>query len=346
MSQKYLKIVSLLFGLAAAGALGGCASPSRVPTITSGNPAAPPAPPAELPSALRFPESIAIDISTIDATGSGALSAFSVGDPFGPEIDFVATSARFPAILVDREVLAPLQSITIPIGPDVTTFEDVIFIGDVLKNIKIDFSPFAYDAEGRGLDCSGNTAALPICYRVWIGNVRTLAGIFETYPTDENAGIGRFKGLPLSDTIEGFIGAIYDLSDPADESTEVFSAGGGLDELSRVLLTQEGTAEALIKTVNLSFQEGGKKTRDVGRFQDQGDFLSLSQETDHPERESFTAVCADLNTKKVTEQSECVDAGVDVTDIPFIDFAAPEDVLLPISVPALPPFDKSPFHSL
>lgn len=310
------------------------------------NPAAPPAPLAELPS-LQYPESVAIDTAQLGVgASSSSFSFISIGDNVGPDIDRIRVATNFLVGFADRLVLAPLASLRIPRGTNVTTFEDVIIANDTAANIKIDFGAYQYDDAGTGLNCSGNTAALPICYRIWINDVRTLAGIFFEVPVREtgNPGAGVFKGFPIEEEVDGLIGANYDHQDPAAKLTEIFT--NQVSELGHGVLNEDAVGENVFVTINLAFQENKEKTRNVAKFRREGKYIGLSQESTELSLMNYIGACADLMTRLVVDPAFCVGEGVDVSAIPFTGFAVASDTLLPADFPATPPFEDSPFHSV
>lgn len=342
--------------------LGGCGSGPSGPTIAGGNPAAPPAPPAEVP-ALRFPDSLSeeFDISKVAAAGTGELPALEIGDDISGEISDTATNFIFLAGLVD-EILAPLHQLFIPRSPEITEFEDLIVLGENLVNVKIDFSP--YDEDGNGLldeNCSGNTAALPICYRIWFNGKRALSGIFlNSIPTDDNSGDGRFRGLPtvkLLGVIPFVASVDYDVRDPNDKRAEYFvgvkpDVQGGepfqeiptkLSDLGTTLhltVAQSGPEESALKSISGSIERiggGGGKESHIGRWREDDDFWSGSRDLSGIDLD-FKAACAKISTGLVVDSLECVDRGIDVTDVDFLDFLTIADIAFPADFPTTPEF--------
>ena len=166
----------LILGLGATGALSAC-SGGGVPGDT--NPAAPPVPPAEIPSFLTFPESVAINVDEIQpAEGTSALQAqVSEGGPLSDDI--------------------------------ITGFEETELTGSspegtIPPQFKIDFADFDLDGDGVNEGCTGCTCPAgcdvecpeeadpsdlqPICVRVWAaregeGNFfPALAGRLDLFP--------------------------------------------------------------------------------------------------------------------------------------------------------------------
>lgn len=315
-------------------------------TTTGGNQATAPAPVAELP-ALQFPDGVGIDTGPIDNSLSGkGLSFIAIGDSVSADIERISIANSFLSQFVDRLVLAPLAPLRIPRGSNVTTFEDVIVANDTVANIKIDFAPYRFDASdtsGAGLDCSGNTAGLPICYRIWIDDVRALAGIFYEVPEGENPGIGRFKGFPIEKDVEGMVASNYDHFNPLAKETEIFSVNGR--ELGHGIQNEDSVGENVFVTLNLAFLEAQNATRNVAKFERSSQFIGLSQESNEPQLMNYLGICADLITKLVVDPGFCQATGVDVSGIPFTDFATVSDTALPDDFPPSPTFQDSPFHS-
>ncbi|MFO1462886.1 MAG: hypothetical protein U1F66_03855 [bacterium] len=325
-------------------ALLACAGGTTPLGTPGGGEAAPPAPLAELPS-LRYPESVSIDTAQLGAGGAASrLSFLSIGDNVSADIQQIQIATAFLQDFADRLVLAPLAPLRIPRGINVTTFEDVIIANDTAANIKIDFARYRYDDAGQGLNCSGNTAALPICYRIWINDIRTVAGIFYAVPEGENPGSGVFKGFPIERVVDGMIGSNYNHQNPLAKETEIFT--NQVTELGHGILNEDALAEDVFVTINLAFAEKEERTRNTAKFLRGGQYIGLSQESNSPSLMNYIGACADLMTRLVVDPALCVGEGVDVSAIPFIDFTVPGDTLLPADFPSTPPFQDSPFHSL
>lgn len=306
------------------------------------NPAAPPAPPAEVPAALRFPGDVGIDISKVDDSASDA-AAITVGTPANTQKERFTQSYRAVRLILNS-VLGPLSEIEIPIGLDVRTFETVFFDDKgVIRNLKISFDDFDFNQDGLNEGCSGHTAALPICYRIWVNDSPKLAGLFETYPLPENPGKGRFKGSLLSDK-EGVLGAIYDHRDSENILTELFAGErvnaltGELFDVGHVVATQVGPPATAVKTLNIAFLNQSDLENQVGRFREDRELLSLSLESSKEPDNNFTAACIDLSDTLFVEEAVCEDSGINVRDIDFTDPPTIDDVLLPPDAVLPPPF--------
>lgn len=337
------------------------------------NPAAPPAPPAELPAALIFPVP-SIDVSkTTSASASGSLAAFvAPGGRFSEEIvqgSDLATQGD--AIL--GVFLNPLTDLKIPVDPSFSTFEGPVtftnHVGEtVALNAKIDFSDFDLDGDGVAEGCSGSTSPLPtgataprpVCYRIWVeteeGAQRLMAGVFNQLSLGTNIGAGRyvvntsalptlFGGLSLS--------AMYDHRDPLKKATDLFLGYPGMTGFAlfaHIFITQQGPDESAIKTLIMSntFVEDPPlmdSFRSVGRFKEGADFWSGTIQakgafTQEGLVESIADVCAQISTGNEVSRLDCVDLGIDVFGVTFVDFATENDVSLPSSAnfPDLPIF--------
>jgi hypothetical protein len=237
--------LKLLFALLFAWCVSACTSAS-----------APPAPIAEIPSAVSFPEDVSIDLSALGGeTPASSVLPIKL-QASGPFSDAIALGPVIIAMANDllEVLLQPLQSLEIPVSPQVRTFEGLINIPNVLpQKLKVDFAAFDFDGdgilEGTGctcpVGCSGNSCPAeapladlqPIVYRIWIQNpdgsfVRFMAGRFDllrikddpdTPGNEENPGKGRFRagiegqpGESPGSNEDLFFGVIYDHRDFSD----------------------------------------------------------------------------------------------------------------------------------
>lgn len=153
------------------------------------NPAAPPAPLAEVPSALSLPENVAVDVGEV-GSGVGGLTlgmkffkalkgqVVDVGGEFFDAITFGFTTNELANNAVNI-ILNELGQLEIPINPVTRTFSAAnAFIG---APVKIDFADF--DFPGKPEACTGCTCPTgcdapcpteappedlkPVCYRIW-----------------------------------------------------------------------------------------------------------------------------------------------------------------------------------
>jgi hypothetical protein len=367
--------IVLAIGVVWTGGMGGCSSGPGGPTITGGNPAAPPAPPAELPSFLIIPESVAIPVTTIGGSGGEIAALVMEGDNIGQFITSLARNAQQSFDLVDG-LLAPLHQLMIPVGTNVNTFQDILFVEEDLLEVKIDFADFDEDGNGVKEGCSGHTAALPICFRIWLDGKRHLEGVFDHFPTEENAGSGRFRGVPEIDFFRKGGGAFllavfYDHHDSASsKSTEIFvgfTEGPSGEppiipendsEFERTIhadISQIGPDESATKLVNASVDDQPASTddttkrRQLGRWREGEDRFSGSTKgrlTDDPLEpvQDFSAACAVISSGLVINREKCLDSGIDVGvvgvdpgAIDFVDFLTLSDVV-PFNFPESPTF--------
>lgn len=212
----------------------------------------PPAPPAELPSALTFPQGLAIDVSSIQgSTSLSALALVGSGGQFSENISMAAEMATTIQEVADS-ILSDLSTLEITIGATTTTFETSMNsnIGPegstITQHFKIDFAAFDYDNNGTDESCSGHTGTTPICFRIWYAStaagstptssdfIRVMAGVFDSYPTDSNPGAGRFK-MHIDENFgadnandpndEFLMGMVYDHRDSENKFTEAFGSG-------------------------------------------------------------------------------------------------------------------------
>lgn len=358
----------LLLGLSAGC---GTAGPGGT-TVSGGNPAAPPGPPAEIPSALRFPSDLAIDVDTIassspEADASALAALVGSGGQFSREISFAADLAPLILLQVDG-LMQPLPQLDIPASTETTTFAIKGLFGNPSKptdppieyDIKIDFADFG----GQG--CSGHTAGLPICYRIWFDGEQRMAGVFTKFPTALSSGAGQFRlifhkpeeGGGAEPATDVYFGVIYDHSDPLAKTTETFEravlAGEPVNPPDpvpsfHVEVSQEGPDETAKKLFRLSLD--GISTdfasevtgtpadlRYTGRWREDNDFWSGSIATQNIELQNFSDVCASISTGNSSNPLNCLDLGIDVADIPFLDFLTSDDIGLPDDFPVGPTF--------
>lgn len=350
---RAVKIFKILRILLFAALLAGCPS----------NPAAPPAPPAEIPSALRFPRSVSINVDTVRSESGLALKTFvGAGGPLSDEIALGPDRVQETNELVEG-FLGLLNQLEIPVSTLTTTFAGGV-PGDP-GVIKIDFANFDADVNGADDGCSGHTAALPICYRIWVDHgdgvfERLIAGRFDTFPTEVTAGLGLFRVRELEPEPK-FIGVIYDHRDPQAKSTEQFTLFlpeeplvlpeeiSSLEDVSahlshHDLATQEGTDQSGIKTVKVSTDAGpGDLFQYAGRWQEGGDFWSglLDVEGGFESDRVFdlsNPTCAQISTGGQVSRSECLPLGIDVEGEGFIGFTTLEDVRFSSSFRETPTF--------
>ncbi len=264
-------------------------------------------------------------------------------------------------------LLNPYSQLVIPVGTNIHTFRGISVVQDVgdivFDEMDVDFADFDFDGDGRKESCSGNTTIAtdadgtvhPICMRVWANGKPAMAAVFTEYPTKTNPGAGRMMGINLSNGVflfpEGaFLGINYDEHDPStSKSMEILTreedpAGFRI----HMALDQQGPEATSIKTFKASLT-GGKigtdKVQGVVRFKEDDHFLSGSLQFD-PARSGEPNVsdqCVDLLTgdapdpSNPSDNSQCVNLGIDVGAIPFLDFPDEREVFLPADFPSSPP---------
>jgi hypothetical protein len=340
---KKLKYVLLLL------ALPGCPSP-----------AGPPAPPAEVPAALRFPATVGVDLTTISAASSSSALVAP-----GGEFSNTITAGTFATAIVNDQVdafLKPLNSIEIPVSTSTTHIRQTVTFdagtpSAVDRDVKIDFSDYDFDGDGTSEGCSGHTAALPICFRIWFDGARRMAGLFTEFPTKDNPGAGHFKVIGE----DRFIGVSYNHADPKNLETdfsfaelakpgETFSID--FSETFHIALAQTGPKETALKTVNIS-AESDKGSFQVsptigtsspfqylGRFLEDADFWSGKTVDAAGDVGTFENICAEISNGAKADRDNCLRLGIDVGEIPFLDFVTDKEVLPPSTAnfPAGPTF--------
>ncbi len=184
-----------------------------------------PVPPVETPSpiVLKFVpyEDIRIDFSTISSAAPAAalaVKAVGAGGDYSAEITFGPNVLQGLFEETLSLVMGPLTAFEIPVSETTITFE--------ATGIKIDFGDFDLNGDGVKEGCSGHTAALPVCARVWTdegaGYTRYAAWVFEAYPTEGNPGKSRVKFFDTEPDGDFFSFAInFDHRDGENKATEV-----------------------------------------------------------------------------------------------------------------------------
>lgn len=328
--------------IAGAVALTGCPSP-----------AAPPAPPAEIPTFLTLPDP-RIDVSEIASTpASPSVSAFvGSGGEFSDEI------AIAPNRIGDANLLfgSFLTELTIPVGKD-SHFETTLdsAFGSDSVDLKIDFTDFDYDGVGGKEGCSGNTEALPICIRAWLGGEPFLAAVFTQFPTSSSPGAGRFKSVTLGSGGDAGVRFAfnYDHSDPLNKRTEslLFTPETSFAKsFRRAQITQVGSEGTAKKSVNYSDQFFFNPlfpdtVQYVGSFLQDPDpsqvfwsgSLEISPGLETPALSNISGVCAQVSTGNAVLVGTCQDLKIDTTGIGFIDFATDADFAF-VDFPSSPTF--------
>lgn len=344
---RKLGVVLLLLGFL------GCSTESP-------DPASPPAPPAELPSALKFPESIAIDVGKISDSQStqGSLTLVGMG-PLSTAISQGSKMVKLVNQMID-ETLKVLNRLEIPVNSLTTTFTRSFSDSNHSFEVKIDFSDYDYDGDGDREGCSGHTGATPVCCRIWVNQERLMACVFDAFPSESNAGAGRFKMVPPTQLVEEVgqeveVGVVYDHQDPLDKSSDIFGQGrfaGSILEannfLGHVSLSQVGAEATAKKTVravlNQRFDSGDRCFQSyVGQWIENQDYWGGSVLSDGGTSScgddfDFTNSCGQISTGLAVTQSLCLDFGIDVEGISSVGLPVSADTALPDDFPASPPF--------
>ncbi len=234
---------------------GACLLTAMVLSTCGGNPAGVPAPPVEMPTpiVLKFvdPNALAIDLTTI---GTAAAPSIRIEKAVGPGRYFYdilqgpMTIDRVNGTLTFAN--SGINEIEMPVSTTTTTFSATIAFSSATgvfagtHKVDISFSDYDFDNNGATEGCSGHTAALPVCVRLWLDDQRYIAWIFDEYPfdaTDSDApggqatiGKGRFKVfysasliddpsmVPANETITQAVYYSQTLSPVEEKSTEVF----------------------------------------------------------------------------------------------------------------------------
>jgi hypothetical protein len=332
------------------GPTGSSTTPEGGPTIGGGSPVAPPAPPAEVPAALTLPKTVSIGV---DKTRSGAPSAPPA--LIGPNCNgaycstIAATSniVQFTNTEGDK-VLDPLQGLLIPTGTDVHETQQVVYIGANPVLVRMNFENFG----GEG--CSGNTAVLPICLRMWFdegsGFRRKMQGAF-TALTRIDAATGELTAghFRIVDGANLFSAVTFDRQNPDEKKeTDYFLGITGVDSEGNptvlgfgihAFARQSGPDATALKTVNAveSDESSGVEDQGIGQWLENDDYWSGSFVSNDPENpQDFHDVCAQISTGNPVDNGLCVDRGIDTAGIDFVPFATLEDVVFTADFPPAP----------
>lgn len=314
----------------------------------SANPAAPPTPPAELPTFLVLPNPT-LDVSKISSNASAGLAALvGSGGELSEEIA-IAPNEIGDAALSLTAVLNQFDEFTIPVNRDPNVSLPVTDSVGTARTVKIDFADYDYDGDGVLEGCSGHTAALPICMRLWVDNERIAQAVFEHFPTQDNQGSGRIKYVvPSGGGDSGVrISTIYDFFDPENRSSEflLFTPPESFARsYRRAIITAVGPESSAKKSIKFSksfffdssptadtiqyvasFLEGNQPTQDFwsGSLQVSTDLLEES-----PGLSNISGACAQISTGNPVLVGTCQDLEIDVTGADFIDFATDADFAL------------------
>jgi hypothetical protein len=323
--------------LLAAGAIAFSGCPS---------PAAPPGPPAEIPSSLRLPDP-RIDLSEVAAPPTSSLMTALVGSGGSLSDEIAIAPNRIGDANISFGIIFDsLKDLEIPVGTDVTRFvSSAVFTAgpeSETLELKLDFADF----NGEG--CSGHTASLPICLRMWAGGAPFLAAVFDQFPTEGTPGSGRLK-IVVNARIPGGdpgvrIAFDYDHSDPLNKRTEslLFTPETSFAKtFRRAQISQVGPEGLSKKSIHYSDQfffdpSNPDSVRYIGSFLQDPDplqvfwsgSLELSENLETPALSEISDVCAQVATGNEVLAGTCRDLGIDTTGFEFIDFATEVDFAL------------------
>jgi hypothetical protein len=172
---------------------------------------------------LTLPQSFGI------ASSASSLQAQPATPP-GGAIDYAKAIAEGAGLAAESEqlfslLIGPLQTLSIPRASTVTTFTSSLTFGNgpgsrsATLIAAIDFADFDLDGDGKPEGCSGHTAALPICLRIWLDGERFLAGRLDAIPNSAGPGAGRLtvrKTASLPGGEDGMgVTVVFDQRDPA-----------------------------------------------------------------------------------------------------------------------------------
>ncbi len=348
-----------------------------------GNPAGVPAPPVEIPSpiVLKFvePSQLQINMATVSPSISVSMAVGPDGE-FTTEIAFGAYVQESVWHYLLSPALSGISAIEVPVDTVTTTFHETVDFGyvgaDYLLNgthdVKIDFADFDFDNNGAMEGCSGHTASLPICARMWIDDERYSAWVFATYPvvddpaTAENEaapGTGRFKIYIAGNPGEpdGYGKVNYDFQDPLTLLSEAFivllygdNTAMGLHER----VTQHGAAATALKQVGYNQAIDNIADANPTNLIGIGDYLAQFREgydywsgsihgldatnpTVMGPLKNLDNQCALISTGNGTAEGDCTTVGgidISVGALPFLTPVTFSDVAVPNDFPALPTF--------
>jgi hypothetical protein len=333
------------------------------------NPAAPPGPPAEIPSALTIPHDLSLEVTELEEPSPAALKVQTVtNSDIRNAIDGAVGIVEETNLFLDR-ALSPIGLLTIPVDTTVTTFS--FAIPDEMgtdHSIKIDFGLFDLNGDGFDESCSGCTCPVgcapdlaacptevpadqlhPICIRLWVDGARYLAGTFDRVPTADNPESGRLRlTIPSGSDLGGSaLGIVYDHRDPENRTTDLSDflkdvAAGETDffERRRTHVSILGPDAEAKKSANLSAQFFDD-TSSTLRFQTQYfanlDFILLETLADGSFGKEGALgiaditppICAQISTANPVSDILCSDLGLSLAAGDFVSLPELTDVQLP-----------------
>lgn len=339
----------------------GCSASGPNTGVAGGNPLTPPGPPAEVPTALRIPKDFGLNLEKVqgaEASASAALTLKYAVPPDGEFSDDVIGSTDFVQFFIDalKGLMDPYNQLVIPVGTNIHTFQGVSVVqgsGEAnFVQIKVDFAPFDFDDDGVKEACSGHTAALPICMRIYADGVKQFAAVFTDFPTETNPGAGRLMGLNITNSVflfpkDSFLGINYDLHDPSSGKSVEYLVRENPEHPSgeelefHLSFDQVGEESVSLKTINFNLAGEIGAQQGVFRWKEDDEFWSGRIHTTAPDESGLTDLdnqCVNLNSGDGLERSQCIGAGVDVGEIPFVSLPDETTLFLPEDFPESPPF--------
>jgi hypothetical protein len=345
-----------LLMLTLAGHLGcGTSSPS---------PAAPPAPPTEVPvpAFLTLPTSVTIGAAELaPGTSGSALKTQEFSSDFKDEIENVVGVVEEQNVILDAALLA-FKDQQIPVAPDVTTYTLNIPSGPLAGTMKLDFRPFTFNGVQScsgctcPTDCAPNISVCPklapesdlkpLCVRIWHNDRRFAAGVLDRVPTPENQESGRMIVTMVSplDLDGSFFLFDYDRHDPENKSIDIASFRTDVDipkpheffARVRTNAQEQGPAASAKKTFQLSDEFFGFSPDSL--FQGQAQFfigqdpllLEIIASGFFAGLDDVTPpVCASTSSATSLPADICNDLGLSLTTGNFPTLPELSDVQLP-----------------
>ena len=382
ISKIFKGLLAALLLTAGVFIIAGCAAPtSTLPSTDS--PAGAPSPPTEtpLPIVLKFvePEDIRMDVTAISAAPTLSISKYV--DPDGDFAAYILEGSRATNSFYDcflNPLLGGISKLEIPVSETTTTYQELFDFGAAdpkvcaevflygVRDVKISFADYDFNNNGTTYGCSGHTAALPVCARMWIDDEQYLAWVFDTYnypddpaTTEDETSVGRGKfKLFYFNVQELMIGADlyervdYDFEDPAFKRADTFvrilkvSDTENYDLRARVRTTETGLA---LKQIAEYYESIGADADDglvnyIAQYREGYNLWSGTFESRNPvdgfSKGNIYDQCAYITTAYAAPYTSCQNVdGVDITvgGIPFLDPFDPAYVAIPGDFPLNPP---------
>ncbi len=221
------------------------------------SPAAPPAPPQEVP-ALSLPQDLSINLDKVIPPTNTPLTALTSSNIAPPQPIEGGVIANSMSGIIDQ-ILATFRDLKIPIDSR-SSFETEFDSASGPSRLSFHFEPFDLDKDGVPEPCSGNTLTAPVCIRMTVDDQLFLAGVFDVPPTASNPGSGRFRINAAADpnALTGetlLIGVRYNEEKAEDRLLEIFVIGRPSETSEETLnlhflVTQKGPTETAFKTVD------------------------------------------------------------------------------------------------